>query len=168
MMPETSDRALFTGVLASKDEKQRAMAAEGLGRLGDAADVPALERVWRDEEKMAPRLAAAFALVMDGRLAITENTPLWYLLNALNLSSWRDTALSYLTEAARKQEVRNALYPVAEKGTRSEKTGLAEILAGSGDAASIPYLDKLSRDTDDVTAQAGLKALRSLKARLGA
>jgi hypothetical protein len=70
-------------------------------------------------------------------------------------------------EAARKSDVRNALYPAIERGTRSEKTGLALVLASSGDSGSVAYLDKLSRDTDEVAAQDGLKALRSLHARLG-
>jgi HEAT repeat protein len=167
MMPEKDDHGLLAGMLTAKDDRERASGAEGLGRLGDSADVPQLEKLWKDEEKMAPRLAAAFGLVMSGRVAATEDTPLWYLVSTLNSGPWRDTALAYLVEAARKNDVRNALYPAIERGTRSEKTGLALVLASSGDSGSVAYLDKLSRDTDEVAAQDGLKALRSLHARLG-
>ena len=165
MMPAKEDRGLFSGLLSAKDDKQRALAAEGLGRLG--GDVAVLERLWKDEEKMAPRLAAAFGLVLNGQVATSDEAPLRYLLNTLNSGAWRETAVAYLSEALRKDNVRNAVYPVAEQGTRSEKTGLALVLAASGDAASIPSLEKLSHDADDVVAQEGLRALRSLKARLG-
>ena len=72
------------------------------------------------------------------------------------------------TAAARKQDVRSALYAAIEPGVRGEKTGLAQVLGASGDAGSVAHLDKLSHDADDAVAQEGLRALRSLKARLGA
>ncbi len=165
MMPAKEDQGLLSGLLSAKDDKQRALAAEGLGRLG--GDVAVIGRLWKDEEKMAPRLAAAFGLVLNGQVTTSDDAPLRYLLNTLNSGAWRETAVAYLTEALRKDNARNAVYPVAEQGTRSEKTGLALVLAASGDAASIPTLEKLSRDADDVVAQEGLRALRSLKARLG-
>ena len=165
MMPGKEDQGLLSSLLSAKDDKQRALAAEGLGRLG--GDVAVIGRLWKDEEKMAPRLAAAFGLVLNGQVATSDDAPLRYLLNTLNSGAWRETAVAYLSEAIRKDNVRNAVYPVAEQGTRSEKTGLALVLAASGDAASIPSLEKLSRDADDVVAQEGLRALRSLKARLG-
>jgi len=53
-----------------------------------------------------------------------------------------------------------------EQGSRDEKIYLARVLAASGDQSSVPYLDKISRDSDQQVAQEGLRALRSLKARL--
>src|SRR5580698_2077934 len=44
MMPQMQDRDLFLRELGAKDEKLRAAAAEGLGRIGDRADEPALEK----------------------------------------------------------------------------------------------------------------------------
>ena len=52
----------------AKDDKLRAAATEGLGRIGNPADEPALEKLWHDEDKMLPRLGSAFALVMEGKL----------------------------------------------------------------------------------------------------
>ena len=43
--------------LGAKDEKLRAAAAEGLGRIGNPADAPALEKAWNDEDKMLPAWA---------------------------------------------------------------------------------------------------------------
>jgi len=166
LMPEPPDHALFRGYLTSKDDKLRASAAEGLGRLNDPADKSVLEQMWKEEGKIAPRLADAFALVNEGDLSVSEESPLRYLINTLNSSAYKDVASAYLVEAARNANVRNALYAPLEQGTRDEKIGLSRVFAASGDGASIPYLEKLSRDQDSEVAQEGLRALRSLRARL--
>jgi methylmalonyl-CoA mutase C-terminal domain/subunit len=67
-------------------------------------------------------------------------------------------------EAARRPEVLAALRQPLETGTRDEKIQLARIMAVSGDASAVPWLDKLSRDADSTVAQEGLRALRSLRA----
>jgi hypothetical protein len=77
-------------------------------------------------------------------------------------------ARPYLTELARDPEVRNALYPALRDPmvTKDEKSGLAEVLAQSGDRDSIPPLEALSKDPDPEVAQAGLRGLKNLRARL--
>ena len=165
-MPEPTDRALLQRYLTSKDDRLRAAAVEGLGRIGDPGDRAAIEKVWKDDDKMPPRLASAFAITMAGNVETAENAPFRYLLNTLNSSAWRETASAYLTEAARRPDVLAALNQPLESGTRDEKIQLARILAVSGDASALPWLDKLSRDSDNLVAQEGLRALRSLKARL--
>jgi len=166
MMPEPADRALLQRYLVSKDERLRAAAVEGLGRIGDPGDHAAIDKVWKDDDKMPPRLASAFALTLGGDLALAENGPFRYLLNTLNSSAWRDTAAAYLMEAARHPAVLAALHQPLQTGTRDEKIQLAHILAVSGDASTVPWLDTLSRDSDSNVAQEGLRALRSLRARL--
>ena len=167
MMPEPEDRDLLLRQLGQKDDKVRASAAEGLGRLGNVADAPALEQLWKDEEKMLPRLGSAFALVMREGFDTGEASPLRYLVNTLNSAAYREVAYSYLAEAARRTAVLRALHETMGQGTKDEKIYLARVLAASGDQTSIPYLDKVSRDTDQEVAKEGLRALRSLKARLG-
>ncbi len=167
MMPQPMDRDLLLRELGAKDEKLRAAAAEGLGRIGNPADEPALTKLWTDEEKMLPRLGAAFALVMEGKLDLAEEAPFRYLIDTLNSASYHDVAYAYLVEAARRKPVLEALYGAIGQGTRDEKIYLSRVLAASGDAASAPYLEKTSRDTDNDVAQEGLRALRSLRARLG-
>jgi HEAT repeat protein len=166
MMPEATDRDLLLRELAAKDEKLRAAAAEGLGRIGNPADEPALEKAWRDEEKMTPRLGAAFAVVMDGKLDFSEDSPLRYLINTLNQASYHETAYAYLVEAARRKPILMALQAQMGSGSKDEKIYLARVLAASGDQSSIPYLEKVSRDSDQDVAKEGLRALRSLRARL--
>lgn len=166
MMPEAGDRPLLQRYLTSKDERLRAAAVEGLARIGDQGDKVAIEKVWRDDDKMAPRLASAFALTMEGDLGLEETSPFRYLLNTLNSSSWRDTASAYLVEAARKPNVLAALRVPLATGTRDEKIMLSRILAVSGDSSAIPWLEAASRDSDTNVAQEGLRALRSLRARI--
>jgi len=105
--------------------------------------------------------------VMEGKLDVGEGGVFLYLLNFLNSASNHDVAWVYLGEAARRKPVLEALYVPLGQGTRDEKIYLSRVLAASGDQASIPYLEKVSRDNDKEAAQEAFRALRSLKARLG-
>jgi HEAT repeat protein len=165
MLPIESSRALYSKYLLDKDEKMRAAAAEGYARLRDPKDLPMLEKAWQDEGKTPARLALAFAQVTLGKLEISDFSPLQYLINTLNSASYRDVAFAYLVEAAREDQVRKALYPTLENGTRDEKISLARVLGRSGDQESIPHLQKLSNDTDSEIAQEGLRAIRNLQAK---
>ncbi len=164
-MPEAQDLGLLQHYLLNKDPDLRAAAAEGLGRLGDAASRPALEKAFENEPKPAPRMAGAFGAVLLGNREMTELAPLRYLVNQLNSAAWNDFALAYLVELARYADVRQALYPALSGATKDEKTGLARVLAVSGAQDSIPYADTLSRDPNPDVAHAGLDALRTLRAR---
>jgi HEAT repeat protein len=167
MMPQPQDRDMFVRQLSATDAKLRAASAEGLGRIGNRADVPALEKLWSDEDRMAPRLAVAFALVMDGNLNVAPDAPLRYLVNTLNSAAYHDVAYAYLVETARQVNVLHVLYTQLDSGTKEEKIYLGRVLAVSGDRGSASFLDKLSRDNDPDVAREGLRALRSLRARLG-
>jgi HEAT repeat protein len=166
MLPAESSRQLYVRYLQDKDDKMRAAAAEGYGRLRNPDDRPLLEKAWQDEGKTPVRLALAFALVTLGETQLSEFSPFQYLINTLNQASYRDVAFAYLVEAARDDQVRRALYPSVESGTRDEKISIARVLARSGDKDSIPQLQKLSSDTDAEVAQEGMRALRNLQARI--
>lgn len=166
LMPEPADSALLQGYLAAKEDRLRASAAEGLGRIGSPELKPAIEKLWNDEEKMLPRLAAAFGLVLEGDVTTADASPLRYLINTLNSATYREVAQSYLVEAARRPGVSRALYKPLEEGSRDEKIQLARTLAASGEDEAVPYLEKTSRDSDGDVSQEGLRALRSLRARL--
>jgi HEAT repeat protein len=166
MLPDEKSRPVYQEYLSAKDEKMRAAAAEGFARLRQNADQPALEKAWQAEGKTQPRLSLAFALVMSGRTELSEFSPLQYLLNNLNSNAYRGVAEPFLTELAREESVRNILYPVLSSGTKDEKMGLARVLARSGDRASVPYLQKLSTDSDPAVASEGVRAMRNLQARL--
>jgi HEAT repeat protein len=166
-LPDPQLHAVYATYLDNKDDGLREAAAEGLGRLKDPADSAALERVFSDETKNEPRLSAAFALVNLGKHGTAEFDPLRYLVNNLNSTAYRGVASAYLTELARDPEIRQALYPVLKEAvvTRDEKTGLAEVLAASGGPDSVAPLEALSQDTDPEVSQAGLRAVKNLRAR---
>ncbi len=167
MMPEPQDRDLLVRQIAQKDDRLRASAVEGLGRLGMTDDAPLLQQVWHEEEKMLPRLASAFSLVMQPTFETNESSPFRYLINTLNSSAHRDEAYAYLVESARHTEVLKVLHANAAEGSRDEKIYLARVMAVSGNQDSTAILEKISRDNDLEVAKEGLRALRSLKARMG-
>jgi HEAT repeat protein len=166
-IPDPQLRAIYTTYLDHKDDGLREAAAEGLGRLKNPADSADLERVFNNESKIEPRLSAAFALVSLGKRGTAEFDPLRYLVNNLNSTAYRGVARAYLTELARDPQVRQALYPALKEAgaTRDEKTGLAEVLALSGGQDSVAALEALSQDTDSEVSQAGLRAVKNLRAR---
>jgi HEAT repeat protein len=166
MIPDAKSRPLFTQYLKDKDDRMRAAAAEGFARMHDPADLPTVEQAWKDESKGQPRVSMAFAMVALGRTEISTFSPLQFLINSLNSSAYKGEAQPFLTELARNSQVRAALYPAIEPGTKLEKIGLAQVLAQSGDKSSLPYLEKLSRDPDTEVAQEGLRAVKNLQARL--
>jgi HEAT repeat protein len=165
MLPAESSRAIYQQYLHDKDDKLRAAAAEGYGRLRQPSDLPMLEKAWQDEPKPQPRLSLAFAQVMLGNTEVSEFSPLQFLVNNLNSSAYRGEAFPFLVELARDPKIRQALYPMLPKGTKDEKIGLCGVLARSGDASSVPEIQKLTNDPDTEVAKEALKAVRTLQAR---
>jgi HEAT repeat protein len=166
MMPEQKDVAILTAFLKDKDESMREAAAEGFGRLRNPADVPAIQAAFNDELKRGPKIALAFALVMEGQADVSESGPLQYLINMLNQVAHKSDAERLLTDAARDTDIRSMLYPTMQSGTKDEKIGLAHVMAKSGDRSTEAHLETISRDGDKQVAEEGLRALRNLRARL--
>jgi HEAT repeat protein len=166
MLGDPGDHATFLRDLNDKDEALRAAAAEGLARLKNTGDRTVVDKAFVDERKMNARLADAFALVAIGNLDTGEFSPLRYLVNTLNLRSNRAVAAAYLTELARDQKVRQAIYPLLTRATKDEKIQMSMVLARSGDRDSIPFLETASVDPDSDVAQEGIRSLRTLRARL--
>lgn len=166
MLPDESSRALYLQYLNDKDDRLRAAAAEGIGRLRNPSDRAALEKAWQDENKTEPRLSLAFALVMDGKTELSEFSPLQFLINNLNSAAYNGEAEPFLVELAREPAVRALLYAPLQSGTKDEKIGLARVLGRSGDKSSIEPLQKLTNDADHDVSQAALNAVRNLQAKL--
>jgi HEAT repeat protein len=166
MLASPADHAIFLGYLSDKDDNLRSAACEGLGRIKNPIDRPTLDGLFKDEHKMGPRLAIAFALVSLGNLDTAEFTPLRYLINTLNVRSYQGVALAYLTELARDLKVRLAIYPMLARATKDEKIQLCTVFARSGDKDTLPYLETLSVDPDKDVAPEAIRSLRTLRARL--
>ena len=166
MISDPADHGIFLRYLGDKDDGLRAAGAEGLARLKNPADQPALEMAFDAERSNNARLSIAFALVSLGNHQMSEFSPLQYLVNTLNSKAYRDVAISFLTEVTRDPAVRRAIYPVLTQATRDEKTGLSIVLARSGDRDSEPYLEALVKDTDPEVMQEGTRSLRTLRTRV--
>jgi HEAT repeat protein len=167
MLPDEKSRPLFERFLSDKDDRMRGGAAEGFGRLKNKADEPRVLASFQDEKKTSPRLSLAFAMVSLGKTGLSEFSPLQYLVNTLNSSAYRGEAFALLVELARDPAVRTQLHAALQSGEKEEKVHLAQVLARSGDQTSVGPLERLSKDADAEVAQEGLRALRSLRARLG-
>jgi HEAT repeat protein len=148
MLALPEDRKLFLDNKDSKDPELRMSAIEGLGRIRDPQDYPVIENAYNSDKDLKPRLAAAFALVNEGKLDITEFTPLRYLIDGLNLSKGHSTSVAYLQELSRRAEVRKALLPLLAKGTKEEKLGLIQALSPNADSETAAALQALTKDPD--------------------
>jgi len=166
MLAEPADHETFLRDLTDMDDAMRAAGAEGLARLKMQADRPVLEKAFMSEHKLNTRLSEAFAVVMLGNLDTSEFSALRYLVNTLNQRSYQGVAMAFLVELARQQPVRQALYPLLTSATKDEKIYLGTVFARSGENDSVPYLEAMSMDSDTDVAQAGVRDLRSLRARL--
>ena len=165
MLPDPGSRSLLLTYLRDRDAPIREAAAEGLGRLKDPADLQPLEQAFEEERNGSARVSLAFALVMHGKLEMSEFSPLRYLVNTLNSAARSGEAQPLLIEAARDPAVMKALQPALRAGTKDEKIGLSWVMARSGGPEEVPLLETLTRDPDADVASEALRALRTLKAR---
>ena len=166
MIGAPESRGLFEQNLENREDKLRGYAAEGLGRTGTPDSIPKIEGLYQNEGNQRARLGQAFALVKFGKIEITEFSPLTYLFNSLNSAAWHDYAETYLRELCREEEVRKVLRAKIPAATRSEKMGLARILAFEGTAADREIIDALAHDRDAAVAEEGIKAARAMSAKL--
>ncbi len=160
-MPDPSTKPLFLQYLEDKDKYLRAAAAEGIGRIGEAADRDRVKAAFDAERSESPRLSLAFAMVHLGELSFLP-----HLLDALNSTFHRGEARPFLAELARKPEVLQQLYEPLKNGSNDQKKNLAQVVASSGNAGSLTYLEDLSHDPNPEVAQEAIRAAKSLKARL--
>jgi HEAT repeat protein len=166
MIASPESKGLFEQNLAAKEGPLRGLAAEGLGRLGAQDQKKKIEDLYAAEGDMRARLGMAFALVQLGNRETTDFSPLTYLFNTLNSALWHNFAQAYLSELSREAGTRQALAGKLPTATKSEKIGLAWILASEGTAADQAAVDSLSHDSNPEVAREGIRAARALRARL--
>lgn len=163
-LPE--DRAVFKKYIDSSDPELRASALEGLGRVRDPEDVPALETAYNETNAdWRVHLAAAFALVNEGKIDTNEFSPLPYLVENISMKSRSTVAAAYLAEVARREDVRKALLPLILQTSRDGKLILCKVLGESGSTDVEPVLTKMTQDIDPNVATAAARALKTLQAR---
>lgn len=166
MLAIPEDRAIFQQYLKDSDAELRASALEGLGRIREPEDFPAIEAAYNEQNAdWRVHLAAAFALVDEGKVDTSEFSPLPYLLENLNLKGRAYVANAYLVELARREDVRNSLVKLLPEATKDQKIALCSILGSSHAEDAIPVLNGLAKDLDPDVAFAASRALRILEAR---
>lgn len=162
-LPE--DRQIFLPYLNDKDPDLRAAALEGLGRIRDPQDYPAIEQAYNAKDADPKvHLAAAFALVNEGKVDTSEFSPLPYLLESLEVKGRSNRALAYLTELCRRDDVRRALFPLVPEATKDQKIALCSAFGASGSPDVIPVLNTLSKDIDPDVSIAAARALKTVEA----
>lgn len=165
MIAAPGSRATFQQYADDKDEGLRGAAAEGLGRIGNREDVARMRERFEAETKRSPRLSMAFALVKLGDNSTEQFSPLTLLVNETNKSAYRKVSTAFLTELARDADIRASLYRFLESGTRDERIALCQVMSRSGQADSIPYLERLSQDRDVEVGKEALRALQVVRGR---
>lgn len=166
MLALRDDRATFQKYAANDDPELRAAALEGLGRIREPEDYPTLEAAFNEQDAdWRVHLAAAFALVDEGKVDTSEFSPLPFLVENLNLNARAYVAKAYLVELARRENVRTALVKLLPGATKEQKIELCGVFGSSHAQDAIPVLNSLSKDIDPDVAFAASRALRIVQAR---
>lgn len=163
-LPE--DRPIFQQYATNQDADLSAAALEGLGRLRAPEDMPLLNQAYNEKDAdWKVHLAAAFALVDEGKVETGDFSALNYLVENLDVKGRSGVAQAYLTELAKREDVRRALFPLVAQATRDQKIALCWIFSASQSADAIPVLETLSKDIDPAVSMAAARGLRILQAR---
>jgi hypothetical protein len=147
---------LFASQLANKAPAMRAIAVEGLARVGDASQMTVIEAALKGERSDAVIFARTFAAAMlaDG--------PIEGIADRLLRPKAHDMAKQYLTEIARVRVDRLGRY--AQDPDPGMRADVADILGLSGDASALPIVEGLARDQDKQVALSGERAGVRLRA----
>lgn len=166
MLAIPGDRTTFHQYANDQDPEMRAAALEGLGRIRDPQDTPLLDQAYNEKDAdWRVHLAAAFALADEGKVDTGDFSPLAYLVENLDVKGRSNVAQAYLTELARRDDVRRALFPLVTQATRDQKVALCWIFSASQNEDVIPVLNTLSKDIDPEVSMAAARGLRIVQAR---
>jgi hypothetical protein len=83
----------------------------------------------------------------------------------LDVKAHASTATAYLTELARREDVRKALAGAVPEATKSQKIALCSVFGATHSDDVVPVLQRMSRDVDSDVALAATRALHTLQSR---
>jgi HEAT repeat protein len=146
---------LFIAQLSSKTTPLRGIAIEGLARVGDRANLAAIQGVLDKEHDQGVTLAGAFALVLLGN-GTTDSVADW-----LGRPRLRDQAKRYLIEMAPGRT--GAFAHQLLDSDPQIRIDTIDALGLAGDPAAIAVLEPLTKDRDPQVGRAAERAV----ARLG-
>lgn len=147
----------FTARLADRDPFLRRAAAEGLGRAGDTAAIPALEGAAGTDASEMVRAAAAFALQKLGRNYIPR------LVESMDSGKLTEQVGEYLIELG--PPVADALLPHLKDPDASIRGNVALVLGAIGSQAHMTALEALAQDRDRDVVRAAGRAVERIKMR---
>ena len=147
---------LFEAQLTGKSLTMKAIAIEGLARVGDATNAAAIEAALQGERNESVQLAGSFAAVA------LSNAPIEPLGDVLTKPRLRDQARQYLIELAVGRSAAFGRY--VQDPEPSIRIDVADILGLAGDPAALPLIEPLTRDTDPQVVKAADRAVARLRA----
>lgn len=160
------DRRTFLEYLHDGDGDLRVAALEGLGRIREPEDFPSIEAAYNEQGAgWEVHLAAAFALVSEGKVGTEDFSPLPFLVENLSNRKAAEVAGAYLTELARRDDVQAGLLSEVKKANRDQKLALCPVLGETRSEKVVPVLNSLARDIDPDVALAAGRALKMIEAR---
>lgn len=146
---------LFKARLADKDPFLRRAAAEGLGRAGDASELPALQVGAGNETDPAARAAMAFALQKLGRNYLAR------LADSMSSAKVAPQTAEYLLELG--PSIAPSLLPHLQDPSAAIRGNIAMVLGAIGGEQTIAALQPLTEDRDRDVARAATRAIERLK-----
>jgi HEAT repeat protein len=147
---------LLATELASKNAARKAIAIEGLARIGDANRIGSIESALNGETNDAVLLAGAFASIL---LSASTIDP---LSEALRRPKLADRARRYLIEVAPGRTAAFAQH--AQDPDVQIRSGIADVLGLAGDVAALPIVESMVRDRDPEVVLAAERAVARLQA----
>jgi HEAT repeat protein len=150
---------VFTTHLTHKDPFLRRAAAEGLGRVGDMAQVSALEIGAGNDMSATARAAMAFALQKLGRQYVSR------LVDFLSKDDVTLQVQDYLIELG--PGIERDLLPRLQEPDEATRARVVEVLGAIGGEASLTALQALQADKDRDVAQVARRAVERIKLRQG-
>jgi HEAT repeat protein len=151
-----SSLPLFTAQLQTRNAPLRAIAIDGIARIGDRAQFADVEKALVGERNDNILLAGAFASVLLG------NSPIDTVVESLAKPKLHDQARQYLVEIAAARP--GVLARHAQDPDARIRTDVADVLGLAGDPAALPLAEALQKDADPQVARAGERAVARLKA----
>jgi HEAT repeat protein len=151
-----SSMPLFTVQLAGKNAALKAIAIEGLARIGDRGAASQIEASLARERDDAVLLAANFAAVIFSTGSIDA------IADALAKPRLRQQAMRYLIELAPGRS--RAFVGLAQDPVARVRADAADVLGLSGDAAALPILEPMIQDRDPQVVRSAERAVARLRA----
>jgi HEAT repeat protein len=142
--------------IASKNDAFKAIAIEGVARIGDRSRRGNIESALGGEGDDRVLLAGTFAAVL------LADAPLDPLAEALRRPKLADRAKQYLIEVAPGRSAAFSRY--AQDPDVQIRTGVADVLGLAGDTAALPIVEAMLRDRDPHVALAAERAVARLNA----